>query len=189
MKREDLKNLGLTQEQTEQVMALHGADIERQKSAAAALAAEREALAGRLAEAAGKLEGYDPAWREKAAEARQEAEAKVAALERRQALAQQAAGLHFSSESARRAFVADLEAKDLPFEDGKLAGFEEFVQAYREADPGAFGTAAPLPAIVRPTDGGAGAAVTREAFAKMGYRQRLQLKKTEPTLYEQLKER
>lgn len=188
MKREDLKTLGLTEEQTERVMALHGADIERQKSAAAALAAEREELAGRLAEAAGKLEGYDPEWRAKAEQAQKDAAAKVTALERRQALAQQAAELHFSSGSARRAFLADLEARDLPFEDGKLAGFEEFVQAYREADPGAFGTAAPLPAIVRPTDGGQGAAVTKEAFAKMGYRQRLTLKKKEPALYEQLKE-
>lgn len=187
MKREELKELGLSEEQTARVMALHGADIERQKSAAAALAAERDGLAEQLAEAGAKLEGYDPDWRAKAAQAQQEAAAKAAALERQYLAERQTAGLRFSSESAKRAFLADLSGKNLPVTDGRLDGFDEFVQAYREADPGAFGEAAGLPAIVRPTGGGA-AAVTREAFAKMGYRQRLALKKQEPELYEQLKE-
>lgn len=44
----------------------------------------------------------------------------------------------FSSEAARKAFVADLAAKGLPYEDGKLIGYEDFKKAYMEADPGAF---------------------------------------------------
>jgi len=44
----------------------------------------------------------------------------------------------FSSEAARKAFVADLAAKKLPFEDGKLVGYDDFKKSYMESDPGAF---------------------------------------------------
>ena len=153
-----------------------------------ALSVEKEGLATRLAEANTKLEGYDPEWKAKAEQAQKDAEAKVAELERRQLLGQQAAALKFSSESARRAFVADLEAKGLPVQDGKLLGFDDFVKEYQAADPGAFASAAKPPVVVRPTDGGAPGPVTKEAFGKMGYRQRLALKREQPEIYEQLKE-
>lgn len=188
MKREDLTALGVTDEALEKIMALHGADIEKHKQAAATLTAERDDLKGRLEEANGKLAGYDPEWKAKAEQAQKDAEAKVAALERKQLLGQQAAALKFSSESARKAFLADLEAKGLPVHDGKLMGFDDFVKDYQAADPGAFAPDVALPMVVRPTDGGAPAAVTKEAFTKMGYRERLQLKKTQPQIYEQLKE-
>lgn len=47
-------------------------------------------------------------------------------------------GLSFTSESAKKAFVSDLTAKQLKLEDGKLLGLEDFTKTYREADPGAF---------------------------------------------------
>ncbi len=47
-------------------------------------------------------------------------------------------GLKFSSESAKKTFVADLTEKKLTLQDGKLLGLEDFTKAYQEADPGAF---------------------------------------------------
>lgn len=47
---------------------------------------------------------------------------------------------------------------------------------------------APLPNIVLPAKGEEPATVTKESFAKMGYRERLAIKKDNPELYEQLKE-
>lgn len=47
-------------------------------------------------------------------------------------------GLSFTSESAKKAFISDLTAKQLKLEDGKLLGLEDFTKTYREADPGAF---------------------------------------------------
>lgn len=47
----------------------------------------------------------------------------------------------FSSEAARKAFVSDLVAKKLPYEDGKLTGYDDFKKSYMEADPGAFAAA------------------------------------------------
>lgn len=47
-------------------------------------------------------------------------------------------GLKFSSESAKKAFLADLSAKDLKIEDGKVLEFDDFVKSYKESDPNAF---------------------------------------------------
>lgn len=47
---------------------------------------------------------------------------------------------------------------------------------------------APLPNIVLPSKGENPPTVTKESFAKMGYRERLAIKRDNPELYEQLKE-
>lgn len=49
-------------------------------------------------------------------------------------------GLEFTSQSAKKAFLADLLAKNLPVENDKLLGFDDFVNAYKEQDAGAFKT-------------------------------------------------
>lgn len=46
--------------------------------------------------------------------------------------------LHFSSESARRAFTEDAMAKGLQMDGGKLLGFDDFVASYKDSDPNAF---------------------------------------------------
>ena len=47
-------------------------------------------------------------------------------------------GLKFSSESAKKAFIADLTAKELKLEEDKILGFDDFVKSYQESDPNAF---------------------------------------------------
>ena len=47
-----------------------------------------------------------------------------------------ATGLHFTSASAKKAFMADLAAKKLPLQGDSLLGFDDFVKTYRENDPG-----------------------------------------------------
>ena len=47
-----------------------------------ALTVEKEGLSTRLAEANAKLEGYDPEWKAKAAQAQKDADARVAAVQR-----------------------------------------------------------------------------------------------------------
>lgn len=118
-----------------------------------ALTAERDSLKTRLDEANSKLEGYDPEWKEKAAQAQLEADEKIKAMQRNQAFKEQAAGLKFSSESAKKAFLSDLEAKNLPVEDGRVIGFDDFVKNYRESDPNAFAPDKPTPTITVPGQG------------------------------------
>ena len=62
----------------------------------------------------------------------------LAATEYGFAVKEAVAGLKFSSESAKKAFVADLAAKKLPFQEGKLLGLEDFAKTYKETDPDAF---------------------------------------------------
>ena len=56
------------------------------------------------------------------------------------------AEIEFSSNAARKTFEAELRAKNLPVQEGKIIGFDEFFAAARQADPGAFGLAG-YPAI------------------------------------------
>lgn len=47
-------------------------------------------------------------------------------------------GLKFSSESAKKAFIADLSTKELKLEEDKLLGYDDYVKSYQESDPNAF---------------------------------------------------
>lgn len=46
-------------------------------------------------------------------------------------------GIAFTSNAAKKAFTEDLTAKNLPIQDGKLLGFDDYLKAYKEADKGA----------------------------------------------------
>lgn len=54
------------------------------------------------------------------------------------AIKENSASLKFSSNSAKKAFMADLKAKNLSMDNGKILGFDDFVNAYKEQDAGAF---------------------------------------------------
>ena len=47
-------------------------------------------------------------------------------------------GLKFSSNSAKKAFMAELKEKPLQMRDGVLTGFDDFVNAYKSTDADAF---------------------------------------------------
>lgn len=47
-------------------------------------------------------------------------------------------GLNFTSNAAKKQFIADVVEKNLPLENDKLLGFEDYVTAYKESDPGTF---------------------------------------------------
>lgn len=141
MKREDVKGIvpNITEEQLQQIMDLHSGDIGSHKQSIDTLTAERDAARTQLADANKKLEGYDPEWKAKAEKAESDAKAQVAALQNDFAVQSAVAGVNFSSESAKKAFLADLTAKKLTLQDdGTLLGFDDFVKSYKQADPGAF---------------------------------------------------
>lgn len=150
MKREDVKAIipGITEEQLKQIMDLHSGDIGAHKQSIETLKAERDAARGQLDEATQKLEGYDPEWKTKAEQARQQAEQQVGELKRQSAATRAADGLTFTSESAKRQFLADLVAKKLPVQDdGTMLGFDDYVASYKKTDPGAFAPDGGLPRV------------------------------------------
>lgn len=162
MKTEDLKALGLNDEQVQRVFAMNGADVNREKQAAETAKAERDAIRTQLDEANTKLKGYDPDWQQKAADAEQKAAAQVSALKADYAAENAAARLKFSSASAKKAFLADLKAKGLPLQGDSLLGFDDFVKTYRENDPGAFAADTKPARIVASATGTPAAATSRE---------------------------
>ena len=46
--------------------------------------------------------------------------------------------LEFSSNGAKKAFIEDLKAKELKFDNDKLVGYTDFLKLYKENDPNAF---------------------------------------------------
>lgn len=148
MKTEDLKALGLNDEQVQRVFAMNGEELNSLKASVATLTAERDTARASLSDASKKLEGYDPGWKAKAEQARQQAEQQVGELKRQYAATRAAAGLTFTSESAKRQFLADLVAKKLPVQDdGTMLGFDDYVASYKKADPGAFAPEGGLPRV------------------------------------------
>lgn len=143
MKTEELKALGLNDEQVQKVFAMNGADIERKNQTIATLTAERDTARTQLGEANKKLEGYDPDWKTKSENAARQARQQVEALQSDFAAESAVSGLKFSSESAKKAFLAELKAKKLTLQEGKLLGFDDFLADYRKTDPGAFASGYP----------------------------------------------
>lgn len=143
MKTEELKALGLNDEQVQKVFAMNGADIERKNQTIATLTAERDTARTQLGEANKKLEGYDPDWKTKSENAARQARQQVEALQSDFAAQSAVSGLKFSSESAKKAFLAELKAKKLTLQEGKLLGFDDFLADYKKTDPGAFASGYP----------------------------------------------
>lgn len=148
MKTEDLKALGLSDEQVQRVFAMNGEEMNGLKASVATLTAERDTARTSLADANKKLEGYDPEWKAKAAQAQQQADKQVAELKAGYAADSAASGLKFTSDSAKKAFLSDLKAKNLPLQDdGTLLGFDDYVASYKKTDPGAFAPDGGLPRV------------------------------------------
>ena len=153
MKTEELKALGLNDDQVQKVFAMNGTEMNDLKQQITTLTTERDAARTQLGEANKKLEGYDPEWRTKAEKAEKDAKAQVEELQHDFAAQTAAAGVKFSSESAKKAFLGDLKSKKLPLQDGKLLGFDDYLKNYKETDPGAFAPEKATPTI---TVGGKG---------------------------------
>lgn len=148
MKTEDLKALGLNDDQVQRVFAMNGEELNSLKASVATLTAERDTARTNLADANKKLEGYDPDWKQKATDAEEKAAAQVSAIKRQYAATSAASALKFTSESAKKAFLADLDAKNLPLQDdGTLLGFDDYVASYKKTDPGAFAPDGGLPRV------------------------------------------
>lgn len=147
MKTEELKALGLNDDQVQKVFAMNGTEMNDLKQQITTLTAERDTARNNLSDANKKLEGYDPEWRTKAEKAERDAKAQVEELQKDFAAQTAAAGVKFSSESAKRAFLSDLKDKKLTLQDGKLLGFEDYLKSYRESDPDAFAPEKATPTI------------------------------------------
>lgn len=186
MKREFLEGLDLgegvklSKEAIDTIMAENGRDIEAQKNTITTLTTERDGLKTQLDTANKEIKSYKDMdvegikqkateWETKYNTDTQTLKDQLDAANYGFSIKEATAGLKFTSESARKAFVADLTAKKLPLQEGKLLGMDEFVKTYQTTDPNAFALENDdkTPTFTRGTGGGtqiAADAALRAAF-------------------------
>lgn len=204
MKREFLKELGLTDEQIDRVMAENGKDIEKYKSdletkekELETKETELETLQGQL-EAANKqiedfkemdIEGIKQAaddYKEKYEKAKQDAEAEIEALKFEHSLE---SALTKAGAKNVKAVKALLDIESLRNSKNVDSDLETAITTLKETDSYLFGDVEP-----EGTGGSLGnnprqnqkVAITKEDFKNMGYKERLELKRENENLYNQL---
>ena len=153
MKKEELLNIGLTEEQADKVFAMNGKDIEKHKKAAEDAKADKDALEQQVADRdrdiaeLKKTSGDAAKIQEKLDELQskydKETEAYKAQLAQRdyqtaidKAIADR--GVKFSSKSAEKAFRAGIGDSKLEMKDGALDGFDKYLEKAKSEDPSAF---------------------------------------------------
>lgn len=153
MKKEELLNIGLTEEQADKVFALNGKDIEKHKKAAEDARADKDALEKQVADRdkdiaeLKKTNGDAAKIQEKLDELQgkydKETEAYKAQLAQRDYLsavdkAISESGIKFTSKSAEKAFRAGIGDSKLELKDGVLDGFAKYLEKAKSEDPSAF---------------------------------------------------
>ena len=181
MKAEFIKNLlpDITDDALQAILTESQKDVSEIESKRAALETERNGLKEQLTTANTEIQSYKDmdidGIKQKAADWETRYNTDTQALQ--QQLQDQAYGyavdkaigsVKFSSAAAKKAFTADLKAKDLKLEDGKLLGLDDYVKTYRETDPDAFAVEEDTPHFVSRTRGGGGGSFSAALRAAMG---------------------
>lgn len=173
MKRNLLTEMGLSKEQIDQIMEENGKDIENaRKGEQTKFETERGQLQGQITDLQGQITQRDTdlaSLNEQLTAAQADAgklteaqnslaalqtkydtdkkdwEARTAAQAYEFAVKTAAGKLKFSSAAARRDFERGAIDKGLKMEGDKILGFDDYVTAYKTADPGAFVAEQPDP--------------------------------------------
>lgn len=171
MKKEELLEIGLTEEQANKVFAMNGQDVEREKAKTTAAKADLADVRGELSTAKTELETLKASSGDASAIQQQltELQAKydkdtgdlkgqLADRDYADAISRAISGkgLKFSSKSAERAFTAALKEQKLELKDGELTGLDDFIKAQKEADPEAFAPDKAPPRFVTGSGSGGG---------------------------------
>lgn len=186
MNREFLRNLDigngahLSDDLVEQIMAEAGKAKTEMQNTIATLTTERDGLKTQLSDANAAIQSYKDMdiegikqsaadWETKYNTDTQALKDQLESTKYGYAVENAVGSLKFTSESAKKAFLADLTAKKLPIQDGKLLGLEDFTKGYKEADPGAFASDDPTPSFTtgsgqKPQSGAASDSALRAAF-------------------------
>jgi len=158
MKREDLKKLGLADDVIDQIMTLHGQDLEKHKSDTTTAQAEVENLRKQLTEATTAIEGFKKLnpealqaeveeWKKKAEEAQQAGQQQVAQLRFDHALDRALADAKARNPRAVRALL-NTDALKFNEADGSIVGLTEQLEKVKTENGYMFESATPDPQIV-----------------------------------------
>ena len=163
MKKEELLEIGLTDEQADKVFALNGKDVEKYKSQAA----DAKKNAGDADDLKTKLDTLQKKYDTDTAEFQSKLDARDYADAVRAGIT--AKGIKFTSKAAEKAFIADLTANKLEMKDGTLTGFDDYCKKQQESDPAAFQNEKPAPTFANPIQNPAPHAVSAAGLAAQRY--------------------
>lgn len=149
MKTDELKAWGLTDEQSEKVMAQYGKDVSKLQKENEKLTADRDKekeRADTAEETLKKFDGVDvetmqaelAAWQQKAKDAEKDYAEKIAQRDFEDALKEEISGYKFTSEAAKEAIMARIRGAGLKVSDGKILGLSDLIAQMKEKDASAF---------------------------------------------------
>jgi len=172
MNKEDLKKLGLTDEAVmDQIIVLHGKDIEKHKTEASTARAEAEGLRAQLAEANKQIESFKSLdiegvrksadeWKSRAEQAAADAQKQISQLKFDHALDSALIGAKARNPKAVKALLnlSDLKLNEA---DGSIIGLKEQLEVIQQEADYLFEAAEGTPQIVT---GGGNKSTTIDAF-------------------------
>ena len=196
MKRKFLEDLGLDKDTVDKVMAENGKDIESAKGELETVTAERDNLKTQLGGFNKQIEDL-----KKSAGDNEELKKQIESLQAENkkarvdfAIDKALTAAKAKNNTAVKALLKDLDKAELA-EDGTIKGLDAQIKALQK-DEGTkflFTLENPNPAGAKPTGMTPGQSgdgqpqqITRDQFNKMGYRQRKELKDSNPDLYSTL---
>lgn len=204
MKTDELKAWGLTDEQSEKVMAQYGKDVSKLQKENEKLTADRDKekeRADTAEETLKKFDGVDvetmqaeiATWQQKAKDIEKDYADKLAQRDFEDALKEEIGGYKFTSEAAKEAIMARIRAAGLKVNDGKILGLSDLLAQMKEKDASAFvdekqeqleaGRAKPFTGPLK----GAAQPTTSEKFKAMSLDERMKLKASDPAAYERMR--
>lgn len=204
MKTDELKAWGLTDEQSEKVMAQYGKDVSKLQKENEKLTADRDKekeRADTAEETLKKFDGVDvetmqaeiATWQQKAKDAEKDYADKLAQRDFEDALKEEIGGYKFTSEAAKKAIMAEIREAGLKVKDGKILGLSDLLTQMKEKDASAFvdekqeqleaGRAKPFTGPLK----GAAHPTTSEKWKSMSLDERMKLKASDPAAYERMR--
>ena len=204
MKTDELKAWGLTDEQSEKVMAQYGKDVSKLQKENEKLTADRDKekeRADTAEETLKKFDGVDvetmqaelATWQQKAKDAEKDYADKLAQRDFEDALKEEISGYKFTSEAAKEAIMARIRGAGLKVNDGKILGLSDLLAQMKEKDASAFvdekqeqleaGRAKPFTGPLK----GAAQPTTSEKWKAMSLDERMKLKASDPAAYERMR--
>lgn len=204
MKTDELKAWGLTDEQSEKVMAQYGKDVSKLQKENEKLTADRDKEKERADTAEETLKNFDgvdvetmqaelATWQQKAKDAEKDYADKLAQRDFEDALKEEISGYKFTSEAAKEAIMARIRAAGLKVSDGKILGLSDLLAQMKEKDASAFvdekqeqleaGRAKPFTGPLK----GAAQPTASEKFKAMSLDERMKLKASDPAAYERMR--
>lgn len=197
MKREFLKGLGLEDTVIDKIMDENGKDINKINEKVKTLETEVNNTKELLTNANKEIDSYKSMdidaikksaedYKTKFETAEKDYQAKITQMEYDNKLDKFVGTLNLKNDIYKKEVISRIKEKKLKFDGDTLLGGEEFVKGFKEQYAEAFNDTKPKPTFSDSTPG-SNATVTKEAFNKMSYKERVALKNEQPNIYNNLK--